>query len=164
MALVWTFAGRDDDGEFASFRCWDGDRQKPWVEEVENYVRAGLLRQPGMYVLAFREEGELVGVSAFYRRTIGLPALDPVDHDAWHLEVVAVRLDRQGESLSRVILEQTLAMMREEDPQRVLVVAVCHRENGAALAACERVGLLPFVQQDEHYWVLVGELPDDEQP
>ena len=161
MALSRSFAGPDDDGYFAAFRCWDGSDGKPWLEEVENYIRGALLRQPDIYVLAFREEGQLVAVSAFYKRTIGLPALDPIDHDAWHLEVVAVGFDRQQEGLSREVLEQTLAVMWEADPERVLIVGVAHRDNRAAFAACSQIGLLKFVQRDEHYWVLVGELSGD---
>lgn len=161
MTLSRSFAGRDDDGDFAAFCCWDGSDGKPWLEEVENYIRGALLRQPDMYMLAFREEGQLVAVSAFYKRTIGLPALDPIDHDAWHLEVMAVRLDRQGQGLSREVLDQTLAVMLEADPERVLIVGVAHRDNTPAFAAGAQIGLIKFVQQDEHYWVLVGELPDD---
>jgi acetyltransferase (GNAT) family protein len=161
MALERRVAGRADDGEFAAFGCWNGDPGQPWAAEVENYVRGTLLRQPDTRILAFREEGELVAVSAYYKRTIGVPALNPTEHDAWHLEVVAIRLDRQGEGLSHEVIEQTLRAMREEDPGRVLVTAVAHRDNIGAFAACAHFDLLQYVQQDPDYWVLVGELPSD---
>jgi hypothetical protein len=46
------------------------------------------------HVLAFRAEGQLVAVSAFYYRVVEVPAVQPVEHDAWHLDVLAVRFDK----------------------------------------------------------------------
>jgi len=158
VTLTRSVGSLDDDADFGSFRCWDGDNAKPWVEEVENYVRGALLRQPDMHILAFREAGELAAVAAFYRRIIGLPILDPVDQQAWHLEVVAIRLDRQGQGLSSAVLQQTLEAMRVMDSDCILITGLVHCDNDGAFTACSRVGIKKLVQRDEHYWLVLGEL------
>ena len=50
--------------------------------------------------------------------------------------------------------------MRLVDPERLLYVAYAHRENHASLRAGRRMGLLQFHLKDDHYWILLGEVPD----
>jgi hypothetical protein len=111
------------------------------------------------HVLAFRAEGQLVAVSAFYYRVVEIPAVQPVEHDAWHLDVLAVRFDKQGQHLSQEALQQSLGAIQELDGSRVFVTAYVHQENAAALAVAAHFGLLPYVQHDPLYWTLLGELP-----
>lgn len=58
--LVRTRAGLDDAIEFETFACWDRDPALAWVNEVENYIRGGLLWRFANITLAFRDNGELV--------------------------------------------------------------------------------------------------------
>lgn len=163
MTLTWSFARRDegeDEDDFASFCCWDGSPSAPWVEEVENYVRGWVLRD-ARHVLALRnEDGELVGVAAFEERTIGVPLAAPVDHPGWHLLVVAIRLEDQRCGLSGDVFAAVFEAMRAVDANRVLYTAYVHRDNQASLRACGGVGLLPFQPKDDHYWILLGEVPE----
>lgn len=160
MDLQRTRASRDDDeDDFASFSCWDGNPHTPWIEEAENYVRGWVLRS-AKHVLAFRDkEGHLVATSAFDERVISVPLVAPVDHGGWHLQVVAVELGHQRLGLSRQIFTQTLEAMHELDPARSLVTASAHRDHHASLKACAQAGITPFFLKDAHYWVLLGEVP-----
>jgi RimJ/RimL family protein N-acetyltransferase len=152
----------DDEDDFASFSCWDGDASKPWAEEAENFIRAWVLRKVE-FVLAFREEkgGDLVAVSAFDRRTIGVPLLKPSDQPGWHLQVVAVRLEAQGKRLAARIMSETFAAMREIDPSRILCTANVHRQNGVSLRACARAGFFHYGEMDDYIRVL-AEVPAEE--
>ncbi len=159
MPLSWSFTGHDDDDEFGTFSCWDGDPSAPWVAEVENYVRAWALRD-AQYVLTFRDdEGTLVAVAAFDKRVISVPIVEPIDHPGWHLLVVAIRLQDQRKGLSRDVFGGIFEAMRAVDSDRVLYTAYVHIANRSSVEACARVELLPFVQKDEHYWILLGEVP-----
>lgn len=159
MPLAVAFATFADDAEFAAFCCWDGDDATPWAEEAENYVRGWAL-QHAEHVLAFRDNGgSLVAVSAFDRRVIAVPLVAPQDHPGWHLQVVAVDIDHQGRGVFGDVMSATYDAMRSLDPDRVLVTAHVHRDNEHSLKACRRHGLLPFVGLDEHYLVLLGEVP-----
>jgi hypothetical protein len=161
VALTWSFARPEDDGDdFARFACWDGAPSTAWVAEVENYIRVWALRH-AKYVVAFRNElGELVAVAAFDDRVIGVPLVNPVDHAGWHLLVIAIRLEDQRSGLSREVFDGVFAAMREVDPDRILYTAYVHRANRASFEACKRVDLLPLHLKDEHYWVLLGEVPE----
>jgi RimJ/RimL family protein N-acetyltransferase len=160
VSLAWSFATRDrDEDSFARFHCWDGNSDAPWVEEVENYVRAWLLRE-AEHALAFRDDGgDFIAVAGFDPRTIFVPIVEPVAHPGWHLQVVAVRLESQRQGLSQEVFSGTFAAMREVDPGRVLYTATAHRENTASLRAAALAGLLPFRRKDEHYVELLGEVP-----
>jgi RimJ/RimL family protein N-acetyltransferase len=159
VAVSWSFARLEDEAEFASFSCWDGVAGTPWVEEVENYVRGWVLRDARHVVAVRSEDDELVAVAAFDERSIAVPLVAPVDHPGWHLLVVAIRLDHQGQGLSREVFDAVFEAMRRVDPERVLYTAYVHRENRASMRACARVGLLPFHPKDEHYHTLLGEVP-----
>jgi hypothetical protein len=161
VASTWSFASlNDDEDEFAAFTCWDSSPGAPWVEEVENYVRAWVLRD-APHVLALRNErGDLVAVAAFDERTISVPRVAPVDHPGWHLLVVAIRLEDQRRRLSREVFSAVFEAMREVDRERSLYTAYAHREHRASLRACKCVGLLPFWPKDNHYWILLGEVPE----
>jgi hypothetical protein len=50
--------------------------------------------------------------------------------------------------------------MRQIDAERVLLTANVHRNHTISRRACARVGLNPWTPLDEHYWVLLGEVPD----
>lgn len=166
MALSWSYATPDDDtDEYREFNCWDGDDHFPWVEEVENFIRHWVLRKTP-HVLSFRAaDGELAAVAAFERRNIYVPLVDPELHAGWHLQVVAVRLEDQSNGLSRDIFTGVFEAMRQHDDERILYTAHVHRENGASIAACAKVGLDLLHPKDDHYWVLLGEVPaaDDEE-
>jgi RimJ/RimL family protein N-acetyltransferase len=160
MELERSFASRDrDQNDLASFACWDGNPESPWVEEAENYIRGWALSN-AQHVLTFRDEqGLLVAVTAFDERIISVPRVAPIEHNGWHFQVAAVSLEHQGRGLSNQILTATLAAMHELDEQRVLVTAHAHREHHLSLKACERVGLSKYLPLDDHYWILLGEIP-----
>jgi hypothetical protein len=158
--LIRARAGLDDANEFDAFQCWNRDPATVWAHEVENYIRGRLLWHFENITLAFREDGELVAVSSFYPSTIGLPLVEPVEQPSWHLDVLAVQLERQRAGVAADIFEQTFAEMRDEDPERILVTGFVHRHNGPSLVACERAGLLPLRPLDDNYWVLLGEVPE----
>ena len=159
MPLAWQFASYADVDDLAAFACWDGDPAKPWEEEVENHIRGWVLRQHE-HVLTFRHAGELVAVSAFDPRFVGLPLVRPIDQPAWHLQVVAVRTESQGAGLVSEVLAGTFAAMQSVDTSRVLITATAHRENAKSLRVCAKVGLTWFRDIDEHYVELLGEVPD----
>jgi ribosomal protein S18 acetylase RimI-like enzyme len=157
MALLPSRASLEDDAAFAAFSCIASATQSTaWLEEVENYVRARVLRDRDQHVLAFREEDELVAVSAFRKSELELP-IQPAVHPAWHLEVLAVADGRQRAGVGLQVLDHTLSAMREIDSERVFVVAVAHRDNDASIALCAKRGITRFVPHGA-YWVLVGEL------
>lgn len=159
LELQVTTATLANDADFAAFSCWDGDDATPWIEEAENYVRGFVLRR-AENVLAFRTaENELVAVSAFDERTIHVPIVNPVAHDGWHLQVVAIDCDHQKRQLSRQIFEATFAAMRDRDPSRVYVTARVHKDHSNSAKACDAVGLSLLRPNDEHYLILLGEVP-----
>jgi RimJ/RimL family protein N-acetyltransferase len=159
LKLHRSFATRVlDTDEFATFRCC-GEPEEPWVLEAENYIR-GFVLGHATWVLSFRDaSGELIAVSAFDRRVIEVPLIRPERHEGWHLQVLAVSLQHQGRGLAKQVFEGTFGAMREIASDRVLVTANVHRENAASRVAAERSGLLPLQPLDEHYWVLLGEVP-----
>ncbi len=163
MSLHWSFASREhDESDFARFQCWDGDERLPWVEEAENYVRASVLRH-SQYVLAFRDQNDdLLAVSAFDPRVVLVPIVNPIEHPAWHLQVMAIRLDQQRRGLSAGVFKGTFAAMRSVDPHRVLYTANVHKDNRPSLKAGVAVGLWPFQKKDDHYLELLGEVPPDD--
>jgi RimJ/RimL family protein N-acetyltransferase len=158
VALRRSFATRVQDAdEFARFACCPSGGP-PWIREAEDYVRVSVLSH-ATWVLAFRDDDDaLVAVSAFDPRVISIPLNEPVDHLGWHLQVVAVRLDRQRERLSQEVFARTFAAMREIAPERLLVTAHVHREHRASRTAAERAGLELLVPKDDHYWLLLGEV------
>jgi RimJ/RimL family protein N-acetyltransferase len=162
LALRRSFATRVlDADEFAGFRCCPNPGE-PWVQEAENYVRAFVLGH-ATWVLAFRDEQEeLVAVSAFDPRIVEVPLAQPVAHEGWHLQVVAIAVEHQRQGVSRAVFDETFATMRDIAGHRVLVTANVHRDHVASRTAAERVGLLPLVPIDEHYWMLLGKVPPAE--
>jgi hypothetical protein len=158
--LIRARAGLDDATEFDAFACWDGDAAAVWAHEVENYIRGRLLWRFENITLALREEGELAAVSSFYASTIGLPLVEPVEQPSWHLDVLAVQLQRQRVGLAAEVFEQTFAEMRTEDQDRILVTGFVHRDNAASFAACERAGLMRLIPRDNDYWIVLGEVPE----
>jgi len=156
--LVRSFAGADDDADFADFRCWDGDPENFFAEEAQNFIRGAMLYQPDSYHLAFREDGELVAVSSFYKRSWPIPPPGP-ERPAWHLDVLAVACDRQRAGLSREVFEGTFEVMREADPDRVLVSGFVHRQNLIAYDACTAVGMTMWTPRDDEYVIVIGEVP-----
>lgn len=64
------------------------------------------------------------------------------------------------DGLSTEVFNTTFEAMRLVDPERLLYVAYAHRENHASLRAGRRMGLLQFHLKDDHYWILLGEVPD----
>jgi hypothetical protein len=158
MTLVRSFAGADDDGDFARFRCWDGDSDNFFAEEAEIWIRnTGLLYEPGTFNLAFRADGVLVAVASFYRRSWPIPP--PADRPAWHLDVMAIHRDRQRAGLSAEVFAGTFEVMREVEPDRVLISGFIHRLNFAAYAACSAVGITLWTPRDEDYVIVIGEVP-----
>jgi hypothetical protein len=158
--LIRARAGLDDAIEFDAFACWDRDPAAVWAHEVENYIRGRLLWRFENITLAFREDGELVAVSSFYPSVIGLPLVEPVEQPSWHLDVLAIRLERQRAGLAAEIFQQTFAEMRDEDQERILVTGFVHRENRPSFVACERAGLTRLTPRDDDYWIVLGEVPE----
>jgi RimJ/RimL family protein N-acetyltransferase len=129
------------------------------VREAEDYVRCFALRHAD-FVLAFRDDdGKLVAVSAFDRRDIELPLNAPTTHPGWHLQVVALAVEHQSKGFAADVFAQTFEEMRAIATERIFVTATVHRDHRASLAAAARAGLTQLVQMDEHYWVLLGEVP-----
>jgi RimJ/RimL family protein N-acetyltransferase len=162
VALARSFATLVNDGEFAAFECC-GDEPTPHSQEVENYVRGWVLSK-ARYVLAFRdEEGELVAVAGFNRtkETIGGP--EPEVVDAWKLEVVAIRSDRQQQGLSREVFAGVWEAMREVNDYFNHVVASVHRDNKPSRQACANVGLHTHIDGGEDYVSLLGVLSEMEE-
>jgi hypothetical protein len=158
--LTWSFATEYDTGEFSQFTCCTDASAPPWVREAEIYVRDWALRR-AQHVLAHRNgAGALVAVSAFDRTTIGIPLLSPLDHPGWHLQVVAILDDHQNQRLSREVFDNTFVAMTQLDVDRVFVTANVHRDHAVSLRACANVGLEPWIPLDDHYWILLGEVPN----
>lgn len=153
-------AGLDDAIQFDAFACWDRDPTTVWALEIENYIRARLLWRFENITLAFREDGELVAVSSFYPSTIGLPLVEPIEQPSWHLDVLAIQLQRQRLGLAAEIFRQTFEEMQAEDPGRILVTGFVQRSNAASLIACGRAGLTPLIPRDDEYWIVLGEVPE----
>jgi hypothetical protein len=156
--LAWqaSFATPEVDvDEFAAFRCWDGDKNKPWIEQVENYVRVRVLKA-ALHTLAFRDgRGELVAVSAFDPTPIEIPVIKPVVHLGWQLQVVAICQRHQRNGRSREVYEQTFAAMRDTNSARTFVTAKIHREHRASLAAANRAGLELLMTGDPFHTMIV---------
>jgi len=158
MTLLPSRASLQDDAAFAAFSCIaPGAPSTPWLEEVDNYIRAALLRASDLHVLAFREGDNLVAVSAFYESRIGIPVVQPADHPAWHLEVLAVAHQRHRNGIGLQVLDHTLATMQELDPHIVFVVARAHADNDASIRLCAKRDITLFLP-DGAYQVLLGEL------
>jgi hypothetical protein len=129
------------------------------VVEAEDYVRAWVLRR-AQYVISHRDDaGALVAISAFDETVIGIPLLSPLDHPGWHLQVVAIAHDHQNQRLSLNVFRNTFQAMRDRDPDRVFVTANVHRNHVVSQHVCARAGLLSWIPLDQHYWVLLGEVP-----
>lgn len=110
--------------------------------------------------LAFRtEQGELVAVSAFDPRVITFPPTEPIEHQGWHLHVVAIALEYQRQGLCGQVLQETFAAMRDIDSSRVFVTANVHNEHRSSIKACATAGLTFWLPKDEHYSILFGEVP-----
>jgi RimJ/RimL family protein N-acetyltransferase len=159
LRLHRSFATRVlDTSEFAHFSCCPNPGE-PWVREAEDYVR-GFVLGHATWVLAFRDEqNELVAVSAFDPRIIEVPLAQPVAHEGWHLQVVAIALQHQAQGLSRMVFEQTFEAMRDIAGHRVLVTANVHRAHTASRRAAARVGLLTLLPLDDDYLILLGQVP-----
>ena len=160
MPLTHEYATPESDGELDAFRCWDGTPDIPWVEETENYVRAWMLGT-AEHVLLFRDpEGELVAVAAFDRRTVEVPLVAPQAHPSWHLQVIAIDLDHQNQHLFDEVLPGVYEEMRRLDPERVLFTGHVHHQNTASLRAAARHDIDHFFWRDDHYVVVLGEVPE----
>lgn len=159
MALTRFAAGHyDDAAQFAQFECWDGDPAAPWAAEAQNFIRGFVLERADTSVFKWCDAGQLVAVTAFRSTVVGLPVLNPEDHVAWHLEVIGIAVTHQGHGLSQQVLEETIDVMRERDPDRVLVTANVHHQNAPSIAALASVGITPLAPLDEHYWLFLGEI------
>lgn len=157
MALTRSFATLLDDGDFAAFECC-GDDEAPYRKEPENYVRGRVLGKAD-HVVSFRDEfGELAAVASFDRTSIAIPGPDPEEAAAWKLQVVAIRSDLQGRSLSREVFAGVFAAMREVSEYIDYVIADVHRDNRPSREACARVGLDTYRERDEHFISLRGVL------
>jgi hypothetical protein len=159
VTLASSFATAADRDELAQFVCWDGNPYEPWVEEAQNFVRAWMLSRTQHCLMTRGEARRLIAVAAFDPRVIGLPLVRPIDHNAWHIQVLAVSLPFQAHGLAASIFDQVFAAMRQLDPDRVLVTANVHRDNHHSLSACSKVGITPLVPVEEAYWLLLGEVP-----
>lgn len=159
MPLTREYATPLSEGELDSFCCWDGAPNTPWAEEAENFVRAWMLGTVE-HILLFRDQDALIAVSAFDRRKIEVPLVAPRANPGWHLQVVAVTLDRQGHGLFDDVILGTFAEMRQLDPERVLITGSVHRENQRSFQACARHGIDYFLPRDDHYVVVLGEVPE----
>lgn len=158
MKLTASFASYLDSTEFAAFECWNGDPREPWAQEAENYIRGWALRDD-VHCLSFRNEAsKLVAVTAFYRRTVGIPLLKPTVYPAWHLQVMGIALDVQGQGFAKRILNQTVEAMKELDSTIFFVTAFAEKRNERSLRACASIGLHAYYMKDEYYWVMLGEL------
>lgn len=157
--LSWSWADDSDADEFSGFVCSD-ENSEAWVLEAENYVRNWVLRRAER-VLAHRDEtGHLIAVSAFDSVVIGLPLLSPIDHPGWHLQVIAISTAHQNSRVSGEVYSGTFDAMRQLDSDRVFLTANVHRSHAASLRAAAKVGLEPWYPMDDHYWVLLGEVPE----
>jgi hypothetical protein len=151
-----TYAADLDD--YAAFQCWDGDRAKPWIAEVQDYVRVSALRHALYNVAFWDEEGELVAASAFDPQPVRIPLCSPAERPGWKLQALAICLEHQGQGHSRKVFAGTFAAMRELDARRTLVTASVHRDHRTSQEACERVGLTLLLPGPEFH-TLLGEVP-----
>lgn len=132
-----------DGHDLLNFRCWSGDPDEGWVEEVEEFVRRIALRTTFRTIVFRSQEGELAAVSAFDRADVRLAGRRR--SPAWRLEVVALSLSWQGKSVDAAIegcpspmkaaefvLRKTYERMLQLDPRRVVVVARVHDDNRRA--------------------------------
>ena len=159
MDVQRSFAGPDDRDDLAQFDCWDGNPEEPWADEAQNYVRAWVLSKSAHTIVFKDADGQIVGVSAFSPRLIGLPLVQPVEHPAWHVDVVAVVRRLQGNGFAQQIFAGTFEAMQQCGPDRILATANVHRNNARSLSACAKAGLHALMPLDDHYWILLGEVP-----
>jgi hypothetical protein len=159
MPLVRSFATYSADADaFAAFECWDGNTSTPWIEEVQDHVRAWALSH-NRHVVAFRDDDQLVAVAGFNPREISVPLVDPEVVPAWHLNVLAVTLSRQRRGMSSELLVGTFSAMREVDPGRDVFTVRVHESNAGSLALCVRHNLAPFPRRaDDPYIELLGDV------
>lgn len=144
---------------FDSFACWDGDPDKPWVEEVENYVRIHVLKDCPHTLAFFDEDEQLIAVSAFRPSQVLIPRLVGQSRPSWHLVVAAVSLEHQGRGCSAQVFDESFDTMRGLDGDRLLVTGYVHQDNLASLKACAKAGLDPFEPKGGGYIVVLGEVP-----
>lgn len=155
--LDWRLASDDADRNLlARFCCWDGDRTTWWIREVQNHTRAWLMDY-SEHIILFTENGALIAVSAFSATTIAIPLVDPIDQPAWFLDLVAVSLHRQGNGLSSEVYQRMFSVMRDRDPERILVTGLVHEQNTASLRAARKVGIDPFIPVGDGYLRVLGE-------
>ena len=146
--------------DLAAFSCCRGTDDPPWIKEAEHYIRVAALRHAG-FVLAFRDaQGVLAAVSAFDLRDIHIPMSAPAPQPGWHLQVLALATAYQGKGRSTEVFMQTFEEMKAIAGERVLVTANVHNQHAASIAAAARAGLTYLVPKDEHYTVLLGEIPE----
>ena len=155
MTLERRFASGKDDELLASFWCWGGGEDY-WVEEVENHIRGWLLKHSEHTVL-FSDDEQLVAVSGFSRRDVSI-VLETIP--AWHLDVVAVDLDRQGAGLANEVFIGTFHAMTEMDPGRRIVTARIHTRNLASRSAANKAGIHAFRPETDDFWEFVGTVSD----
>jgi GNAT superfamily N-acetyltransferase len=164
LALQRFNAGPDDDPEFSTFTCWDGDPEKWWAQEAQNAIRNWILRPwlVGLQkatVFKWCDDGELIAVAAIGTRILTYPALEPRDHDVGHIDVLAVSLARQRSGVSRVVFAELIDLFREDERVLAGVTADVHEDNIAALAVAAEHGITKYrPKDDDGYWILFGAL------
>jgi ribosomal protein S18 acetylase RimI-like enzyme len=164
VALQRFYAGPDDDPEFTTFTCWDGDPEKWWAQEAQNSIRNWILRPwlvglPEATAFKWCDDGELVGVAAIGTRVLTYPQVAPRDHVVGHIDLLAVSLPHQREGVSRVVLGELIDLFREDGLVLAGVTADVHQDNTAALAAAAEFGITKYLPKDDDgYWILFGEL------
>lgn len=156
--------GRINDAELAAFCCCK-EGAPDWQREVEDYLRGAAVRR-AQYVLGLRkDEGELVGVSAFDPKSItGLPVRQPIEVRGWRLLAVGIALDDQGQGHARALFIETLTMMLRLDRSRSLVKARVHEDNTLSLRACASAGIEPHPPPVDGYLQLIGAVPGTSPP
>lgn len=160
---------RLDEHELLSFRCWNGDPDEEYVQEVEEYVRRFALSTAHKTLLFHDASGLLVGVTAFDRADVQLTGRSKTA--VWRLEVIALAMTSRGlwteadiegcaspMKASEFLLRKSFQRMLELDPRRAIVVGRIHDDNRLSMRVCARVGLVRTEREDNGvYWRLLGE-------
>lgn len=136
----------------ASFAC--ADPAITWQREIDQFIRTQLAdwafdphaaEADPRLLLAFTAGGDLFGVAAHERQTLGAGG---TQFHATKLEVVAISLKWQGRSLtegqraSDILMSAVMTDVSARVPPRdARVFAIVHEDNHRSLAVCRRYGL-----------------------
>jgi hypothetical protein len=143
------------------------DHDEPWAREVDSHIQNDLLNwslekgaaadEPTIVLVFDTASGDLVGVAAHERQSLGTNALDKVDATKIHLAAVAKKWQGKtfstGERVSHIVMNAA-DIATHVPPRDPRIFAIVHRANARSVALCKRFGLVKRLRSDHADYVI----------